>query len=195
MSPHPLPIDGEAWLSLQAWLPDNDDPERPTMTLSTVTGDGLPDARTVLLSGYERDGFSFHTDARSRKVEQLVARPVAALTLVWPERLRQLVVQAATEPTPVEEVVAAYRARTPYLRQLAWLNTPEFATLPHAERVRRWQAFAQEHPDLDDPPPTWVGFLARPTRLSFWSGDPDTASRRVEYTVGPEGWAVRLLPG
>ena len=164
------------------------------MTLSTVTAEGSPDARTLLLTEFDRDGFYFHTDRRSRKVAQLAANPAVALTLVW-EFSRQLVVQGSAEVAPAAELAAAYQARSAYLQQLAWLNTAEFAMLPHNERLARWRAFGQDHPNGPTQPPFWTGYLVRPRRLTFWHGDPDTASLRTEYTATSAGWRFSRLPG
>ena len=188
-------LDGEAWRRLQAWLPANDDPDRPQLTLSTVTPDGRADARTVLLTEFDAAGFCFHTDARSRKAAQLAANPAVALTLLWPGFTRQLVVAGTAEPAPADELGRAYRGRSAYLQQLAWLNTADFARLPRGERTARWAAYAEAHPDGFGPPPTWTGYLVRPSRLTFWEGDPEAASRRTEFTAGPSGWAVSYLPG
>ena len=194
--PAPVPrLDGEVWRLLQEWLPTDDDPDRPQMTLSTVTPDGRPDARTVLLTAFDRDGFAFHTDARSRKAAQLAANPAVALTLLWPGFTRQLVVAGDAEPASPQQLAAAYRGRSPYLQQLAWLNTAEFARLPHEERVARWAAWAAAHPDGAGQPPTWAGYVVRPVRVTFWEGDPLAASRRTEFTPGPQGWLVSVLPG
>jgi pyridoxamine 5'-phosphate oxidase len=190
-----VPITGEPWALLVDWLPANDVPDRPLMTLSTVAADGTADARSLLLSEFGPEGFYFHTDARSRKAAQLAGNASVALTLVWPGLPRQLVATGLAEPAPAEETLAAYRARSRYLQQLAWLNTPEFADLPAPERVTRWRAFDLAHPDGFDPPDTWVGYLVRPTRLTFWQGDPATASLRQEFTASAGRWIESRLPG
>ena len=74
-------VPDEVWQVLQAWLPTNEDPDRPVMTLATVDRSGTPDARSVLLSELDRDGFFFHTDAGSRKVAQLGDIPDVALVI------------------------------------------------------------------------------------------------------------------
>jgi pyridoxamine 5'-phosphate oxidase len=191
----PGPLDGPVWQLLQEWLPSNEDPDRPQLTLSTVTPDGRADARTVLLSEFDRDGFYFHTDSRSRKAAQLAANPAVALTWLWPGFTRQLVVQGTARPAPPGELAGAYRRRSPYLQQLAWLNTAGFALLPRAERVARWAEQAAAHPDGFAQPPTWAGYLVRPVRLTFWRGDPEAASRRTEFRAGPGGWQVSHRPG
>lgn len=173
------------------WLPPNADPERPQMILSTVDPSGSADARTVLLSEFDESGFYFHTDSRSRKARDIGLNPRVALTFLWPNFTRQLVVQgtAATAPTP--EIQAAWDARSPYLRQLAWQNSTEFAQLPLEERRSTWAAFHVP----DEAPATWTGFRVTPTRLTFWTSNPDTASRREEYTAAPDGWHVAHLAG
>lgn len=185
----------DPWGLLAEWLPANDDPVRPAMTLATV-GDGGPDARTLLLSEWDEQGFYFHTDSRSRKARQLAADGRVALTLHFPDRARQLTVLGHAEPAPAEEQRRAFRARSPYLQQLAWQNTVEFAGLPLAERLKAWSLFRDDHADGFGQPPTWTGYLVRPTRITFWIGSPDTASRRTEYSRGADGsWTVSLLAG
>ncbi|MFI7589633.1 pyridoxamine 5'-phosphate oxidase family protein [Spongisporangium articulatum] len=193
-------LDGDLWALLVEWLPANAHENRPRMTVSTVTAEGRPDARTLLLSEFDPDGFYFHTDARSRKVAQLKANPGVALSLLLDDPGgnpvgRQLVVQGVAEPAPAAEERRAYAARSPYLQQLAWQNTPEFAQLSLDERLARWAAFGAEHARGFTPPPTWVGYLVRPTRLTFWQGNPDTASRRTEFRPTSDGWQLTYLPG
>ena len=182
------------WDRLVEWLPANTEPERPQMTLSTVSTTGGADARTVLLSEFDEHGFYFHTDARSRKVADIAEHPLVALTLLWPDSTRQLVVQGTAEIAPESELAAAYRARSPYLKQLAWQNDAEYAQLPLEERRARWAEFTDDPRSLLQPE-TWIGFLVRPTRLTFWSTIPDAASRREEFTFVDGDWETSYLPG
>ena len=176
---------------LNKWLPDNDQLERPQMILSTVSPDGGPDARTVLLTEFDDEGLYFHTDSRSRKVRDISLSPAVAMTFLWPNFTRQLVVQGLASVAPSDEQARAFANRSPYLKQLAWLNSPEFAQLPLPERVQQWASFGVP----ETPPPTWIGFVVRPTRLTFWQSNPDTASRRDEYALIDGEWALSHLPG
>lgn len=197
---------------LSAWLPDNDDAARPLMTLATLDENGAPDARSVLLSEWDADGFYWHTDAASRKIAHVAAAPAVALCIPLlgvphADAKHQLVVQGVAEPAPQAEQDRAYAARPPYLQQLAWQNTPEFAALPQGERIAAWAEFAAAHPDGFTAPDAWTGCLVRPHRLTFWFGSEHTASRRVEYTrdenstggtggeLGACGWKRRILAG
>jgi pyridoxamine 5'-phosphate oxidase len=176
---------------LHEWLPPNSSPDRPQMILSTVSPDGGADARTVLLSEFDDEGLYFHTDSRSRKVADLAANPAVALTFLWPDFTRQLVVRGIASVAPPAEQASAFERRSPYLKQLAWQNSPEFAQLPLDERVSRWASF-----DVPGgPPATWIGFVVRPARLTFWQSNPDTASRRDEYALVDGSWVLSHLPG
>ena len=48
------------------------------MSLATVDADGMPNVRTVLLKGYDANGFVFYTNYESAKGRELLASPKAA---------------------------------------------------------------------------------------------------------------------
>lgn len=190
-------ITGAPLALLHDWLPPNTQQERPQIQVATVDGDGRPDIRTVLLSSWDADGFAFHTDSASRKVAQLAANGAVALVVLWPGFSRQLVVRGAAEVQDRGVLDAAYAARSPYLRQLAWQNTTELAQKDAAARASAWQRFSTEHAVAElVPPDTWTGFVVRADRLTFWQSDPNGPSHRVEYrAAGAESWTEHHLAG
>lgn len=178
-----------------AWLPGVDAGPGLTMTLSTVGLDGYPSARTVLLSRFDGERLHFHTDSRSRKAAELAALPRAAVTVVWPEAARQLVVVGDVAPVTADETRAAYAARTRYLQVLAWVNDLEAAADTASRRRELWAAFERDRPELE-PPDTWAGFALTPRRMLFWRGATDAASNRLVYERCPDGsWSRESWPG
>ena len=183
---------------LENWLPGvpGSSGYFPVVALATVDLAGEPDVRTVLLSGITGEGLHFHTDSRSRKVEHLQRLPAVALMINLPEQARQVVVRGPVRRQSEFELAAAYRARSHYLKLLAWLNTPEMATLPETERHHRWAQFSEHHPrDTLKAPREWVGFVVAPRRITFWQGDLVGPSHRIEYTRKSEDWTSVHLPG
>lgn len=181
---------------LGRWFPANTDELRPLMTLATIGADGYPHTRNVLLSEFDGEALYFHTDARSRKAGELAANPRVSLAFAWVDLGRQLTVVGDAERASTAEADAAYRARSRYLQLLAWSNSPELAGLGTAERRRAWAAFAGAHPEGTlAAPPTWIGFRVVPRRITFWRGDADGPSNRVEYTRTRDGWTAERLPG
>ncbi|MDQ0577463.1 pyridoxine/pyridoxamine 5'-phosphate oxidase [Agromyces albus] len=194
--PNPDETLSEPLVLLGRWLPENTDELRPLMTLSTIDAEGYPDSRNVLLSEFDGEALYFHTDAGSRKAGELAANPRVSLTFVWVELGRQLTVVGDAEPASAEEAAAVFASRSRYLQLLAWSNTAELAERGVAARRKAWAAFAAEHPDGTlDAPPTWVGFRVTPRRITFWRGDLDGPSNRVEYTRAGDGWSAERLPG
>jgi pyridoxamine 5'-phosphate oxidase len=181
---------------LRDWLPSPDDPVKPLMTLATIGLDGYPDARNVLLSGFDGARLHFHTDAGSRKAAELAATPRATGVLVWPERARQVVVTGDVAPETPEQAAAVYPTRTRALQLLAWVNSDELAARPIAERRAVWAAFDAAHPEEPlAPPATWAGYTITPRRIVFWRGDPEGPSNRLMYTRAERGWALARKAG
>src|SRR6516225_7967651 len=79
--------EAEEQLSLYAaWCADakQSEPVNPeAMALATVDARGLPNARMVLLKGFDERGFVFYSSAESIKGHELAAAPKAALTFYW----------------------------------------------------------------------------------------------------------------
>lgn len=181
---------------LGMWLPPNADELRPLMTLTTLGADGYPDSRHLLLSMFDGEALCFHTDSRTRKAAQLSTDGRVSLALVWIMEGRQLTVQGDAVQMPPAEAALSYAKRSRYLQLLAWLNTAEMADLPREERVARWSGWDSSHPASPlETPPTWVGYRVIPRRLTFWRGDADGPSNRVEYTRTSAGWSSTRLPG
>ncbi len=66
------------------WLNDaihSDEYEPTAMTVATVSTDGHPSTRTVLLKGVENGRFIFFTNYESRKGRQLTANPYISVIL------------------------------------------------------------------------------------------------------------------
>lgn len=176
------------------WLPSNDDPERPPCTLATVDEEGVPDARTVLLSALHGDRVTIHTEAASRKVRQLRAHPVGAIVVRWPELARQIVLRGTVVDSGEEEEAEAFARRSRYLQLLATLNTPEMALRSRAEREKAFAEFDAAH--LRPPQPAgWMGFALVPSEITFWEGAGTGPSRRAQYQRVADAWQLAYLPG
>ena len=98
---HPDPL-----LQFERWFKDALAAQLPlanAMTLATVSAEGAPDARIVLLKGVEGGGFVFYTNYQSRKGRQLAARPEACLVFLWAPLERQIRIEGRAEKVPAAE--------------------------------------------------------------------------------------------
>ena len=64
--------------------------EPTAMIVATVSPDGRPSTRTVLLKGVENGKLIFFTNYESRKGRQLTANPYISLSFVWHKLERQV---------------------------------------------------------------------------------------------------------
>src|ERR1700722_11885124 len=74
--------------------------EANAMVLSTVSPEGKPHARYVLLKGFDANGFVFFTNYGSEKGRDLAEKPFAALTFGWIELERQVRIEGKVSKTP-----------------------------------------------------------------------------------------------
>jgi pyridoxamine 5'-phosphate oxidase len=96
-------------------------PEPTAMTLATVSADGLPSARIVLLKGVD-SGLLFYTNYESEKGRHLEANPNAAIVFHWPELERQVRLAGIVTKVSNEES-ESYFASRPHNSQLgAWAS-------------------------------------------------------------------------
>src|SRR5450755_328949 len=73
------------------------------VALATATADGTPSVRMVLMKRLDERGFSFYTNAESRKGLELLENPVAAMCFHWKTQRRQVRVEGTVTELPPED--------------------------------------------------------------------------------------------
>jgi len=165
------------------------------MTLATVSPEGAPDARAVLLKGVDGGGFVFYTNYDSRKGRQLAARAAAYLVFLWAPLERQIRIEGAVEKVSPAESDTYFLSR-PVGARLSARASAQSELVPDRGFLER--ALRKEkhlHGENPPRPPHWGGYRVIPTRFEFWQGRENRLHDRLQYSLDRGTWKIeRLAP-
>ncbi|WP_298425997.1 pyridoxamine 5'-phosphate oxidase [Rhodoblastus sp.] len=184
----------EEWMG-EAEKHEINDPN--AMCLATVDADGAPNARMVLLKGFDDDGFVFYTNRESAKGQELAATGAAAAgVLHWKSLRRQFRFRGPVEWVSEAESDDYFESRPRDSRIGAWASQQ---SRPLESRFALEKAVALKAAKFNvghvPRPPYWGGYRIRPVEIEFWTDKPFRLHERLRYTrEKPEGdWMVEAL--
>lgn len=171
--------------------------EPTAMLVGTVSPEGTPATRTVLLKGLHDGKFIFYTNYESRKGKHLTQNPYISLSFIWHELERQVNIEGvATRVSPQES--DEYFRKRPYKSRIGACISPQ--SEPIESRMQLIRKFVKESFRWGgkevDRPEHWGGFAVTPTRIEFWQGRPSRLHDRFLYILqSKDTWKrERLAP-
>lgn len=182
------------------WLQDAIDAKvnEPTaMLVGTVSAEGAPATRTVLLKDLHDGKFVFYTNYESRKSRHLAQNPYISLSFVWHELERQVHIEGTATKVSSQESDEYFRKR-PYKSRIGARISPQSKRIESrmqlirnfVKEAARWIGKDVERPEH------WGGFAVTPTRIEFWQGRANRLHDRFLYILQSNGiWEIeRLAP-
>ncbi|MGY1639720.1 pyridoxamine 5'-phosphate oxidase [Geodermatophilus sp. SYSU D00703] len=171
-------------------------PEPNAVVVATADADGAPDARIVLVKGYDEYGFVFGTSYASAKGAQLAVNPRAALVFPWHALQRQVRVTGRVERIGgrASDDLWDPRPRGAQLAAVASIQSTVVDSREELEeRLRRLDAETEGRLPR---PEVWGGYRVVPERVEFWQGGADRLHDRIRFVRDDEeggGWVVQRL--
>lgn len=168
------------------------------MALATATPDGRPSVRMVLLKGHGADeapggGFTFFTNATSRKGEEIRANARASLLFHWKSVRRQIRIEGPLTEVSAERADTYFHSRA-FVSQVGSAASDQSRELSGRQvYIDRVEALRAEHEAAGEVPRPahWTGFTLAPERIEFWMDRDNRLHDRRLFTLEGAGDALR----
>ena len=164
------------------------------MALATVSSEGVPSVRMVLLKGYGEDGFVFYTNSNSKKGRAIKNNDSVALNFHWKTLQRQIRIEGNVSQISNAEADEYYNSRPLGSRIGAWASLQSEELDDRSTLTKRVEEFEKKFSDNDVPRPShWNGYLVSPILIEFWQDMPFRLHDRLEFRRENDGWVTRKL--
>jgi len=157
--------------------------EPNAMVVATVSPEGRPSSRMVLLKGVDERGFVFFTNYESRKAADLRANPHASLLFPWQDLQRQVRVEGMVSKVSAEESQAYFASRPRESQLGAWASPQSRVVASRSALDERYGGVLAQFAELDEVPlpAHWGGFRVAPYAVEFWQGRKGRMHDRLLY--------------
>lgn len=167
------------------------------MTLATVDALGHPNARVVLLKGFNESGFVFFTNYDSCKAGEMEQSQHVCLVFFWKELERQVRIRGKIAKLDAVDNDAYFFSR-PVGSQIGAWASPQSQVISNRlileQNVQALELqFAKE---TITRPAHWGGYRVAPVEMEFWQGRSNRLHDRIRYRQSTTGeWIMeRLAP-
>ena len=181
----------EKWFS-EALKSKVDEPN--AMSLATISPNGNPRTRIVLVKDFSKDGLIFYTNYESAKAKGIKVNKAVSVNFVWHPLQRQINIQGFTEKVD-RKVSELYFHSRPRGSQLGALVSPQSKVIASRKVLedRLAELDAQYKNEPIPLPKNWGGIRIVPTRFEFWQGRDNRLHDRFEYILKNDQWSTQRL--
>jgi pyridoxamine 5'-phosphate oxidase len=166
-------------------------------TLATCNNAGKPSMRTILLKGYDTQGFVFYTNYESLKGQEIAKKPIGSMLFYWDALVRQVRIEGKIQKVTARES-DDYFALRPRINQISSWASVQSRVIPGRKFFEdRMLKYEKQFSGKPIPrPPHWGGYRLVPNEFEFWFGRANRLHDRLRYKLKAGGkWAIdRLSP-
>ena len=170
--------------------------EPNAMVLGTVSPQGCPYSRTVLLKYFDRSGFVFYTNYTSRKATHMDQNPQVSLLFVWLPLERQIHITGTATKVSTAESLRYFMSRPRDSQIGAWCSPQSQIISSRSLLIKQYESMKQKFQNRQIPlPDAWGGYRVKPDSVEFWQGRQSRLHDRFLYERQADDWVIhRLAP-
>ncbi len=162
------------------------------LVLSTISRQGQPSSRVVLLKTVDDAGVTFASSEMSQKGVDISENPAVAGTLWWRETVQQVNFCGVAVQLPAEESDALFRERAREAQVVANVSV-QSAVMNDETALRDAVDEKVGLPGEIARPSTWHGYRIYINAVEFWHGRPDRFHNRLHYDLQNKVWKHQKL--
>lgn len=166
------------------------------MSLATVTAEGMPQVRTVLLKSFDERGFVFFTNYQSAKAKELNANPKASILFPWLDLERQVRISGDVEKISSAESFKYFTSRPRGSQLGAWISEQSQVISNRSVLKTLLNQVKEKFKEGEIPlPDAWGGYRIKPHQFEFWQGRASRLHDRFRFRLQDDIWQIeRLAP-
>jgi pyridoxamine-phosphate oxidase len=187
----------EPILRTHDWIQEAKDKEAGlphALNLSSVSLEGQPSSRMVLLKRLSDEGLVFFTDYDGKKGQEIINNNKAALNFWWAKTNKQIRIEGICKKVSNKESDDYFHSR-PRGSQISALASKQTETLESYEGLLEKAKQIESDNEGKDikRPDRWGGFVLKPNLFEFWTNQENRLHKRELFTLNEEGWEKSLI--
>ena len=191
-------LDSDPFNQFELWFGEADqaEPIPNAMSLATVCQSGAPSLRTVLLKIFDKRGFIFFTNYKSKKAIQLSQNKNVAILFNWIALERQVVIEGKAEKIDTNESMKYFLSRPRGSQLGAWVSNQSSILSSREELEMKLEKIKSRFSEKTPipVPDFWGGYRIKPVSFEFWQGRPNRLHDRFLYSkINENSWGIKRL--
>ena len=187
----------EPILRTHDWIQEAKDKEAGlphALNLSSVSPEGQPSSRMVLLKRLSDEGLVFFTDYDGKKGQEIINNNKAALNFWWAKTNKQIRIEGICKKVSNKESDDYFHSR-PRGSQISALASKQSETLESYEGLLEKAKQIESDNEGKDikRPDRWGGFVLKPNLFEFWTNQENRLHKRELFTLNEKGWKKSLI--
>ena len=164
------------------------------LNLASVSQDGQPSSRMVLLKRLSDEGLVFFTDYEGKKGKEINDNSKVAMNFWWAKIDKQIRIEGRCKKVGEEESDDYFHSR-PRGSQVSAAASRQSETLDSYESLleKAKQIESDNEGKKINRPERWGGYILKPTTFEFWINQENRLHKRDLFILKKEGWEKSLL--